>query len=155
MKKISIALLASATALTLAACAPSTMSAEAAGQKYLEIVCPGNTAMDAYVAAMLGSNLDMIHNSAQALKDEYAAEIEEFSAVKDTWPDGIQENVTVISDANSAVIDALDKVLAAKTLDDVKVKLPAIPGISEAVKNIRSELGLSSDSKESCKSVTE
>lgn len=155
MKKITLVVLASATALILAACAPSTMPAEAAGQKYLEIVCPGNAAMDAYVAAMLGSNIDMIHNSAQALKDEYAAEIEEFAAAQNTWPEGVEENVTVISDANEAVIKALDEVLAAKTIDDARVKLPAIPGVAEAVTSIRSELGLSSDAKESCKGVTE
>ena len=155
MKKITLSLIAATSALALAACAPSTMSTEAAGQKYLEIVCPGNTAMDAYVTAMLGSNLQMIHNSAQALKDEYAAEIEEFTAAENTWPDGVKENVTVISDANDAVIKALDEVLAAKTVEDAHVKLPEIPGVTEAVKSIRSELGLSSDSKESCKSVTE
>ncbi len=155
MKKLILSAIATTTVLALTACAPSTMSTEAAGQKYLEIVCPGNTAMDAYVTAMLGSNLQMIHNSAQALKDEYAAEIEEFTAAENTWPDGVKENVTVISDANDAVIKALDEVLAAKTVEDAHVKLPEIPGVTEAVKSIRSELGLSSDSKESCKSVTE
>lgn len=153
MKKLALPLIASISALALSACAPSTLSTEAAGTKYLEIVCPGNEAMNAYVAAMLGENLEMIHNSAQALKDEYTAEIKEFEQTQDSWPDSVREDMTVISDANETIIAALDKILAAKSIEDARVKLPELPQVSEAVSSIRSELGLSSNSAESCKSI--
>lgn len=155
MKKIILSVASILAVTTLTACAPATMSTEAAGRKYLEIVCPGNTEMNAYVTAMLGNNLDMIQKTATSLKKEYVAEIEEIKAAEGSWPQGIQEHVTVISDANEAVIEVLDKVATAKTLEDAKIELPELPGISEAVKTIRSELGLPANSQESCKSITE
>ena len=151
MKKSILALTMVATVSVLTACAPATMNTEAAGKKYLEIVCPGNTEMDAFLTAVVGTNLELAHSAAESLKKEYESEIEQFKSVQGSWPTGVEENINVIIAANEAVIEAMNIVIAAQTIEEAGGNLPILDDLPAAAKAIREDLGLpEAGSADSC-----
>lgn len=138
---------------------PVTLTTEEAAARYLGIVCQRNVAAkvvqdaifaqeDAYlngggdVLAIAGPAAEMMRLSRQSVElfdDEYY-----------TWPDGLDEHLAVVRQANLAEVGTLDTIVNAGRVEDaIYATWPSVDS-SAAVQEIRYQLGLPGDTTASC-----
>jgi hypothetical protein len=133
---------------SLSACGGG-LSTEEAGRKYLEIICPGNTA---WLGDVELTDLKALRAAAADARDIFQARAKGLSDPSIQWPSGVPELLKVLrKDALSSVV-YFENLALAETLDDFWSDPPPDRSqFSEVAQEVRLILNLSADTVESCK----
>lgn len=132
------------------------MNETEAGERYLEIVCPANDAMDSFNAVFTNaeSTIEDIKSVAAPLSDSSRIAAEQFDDSSVIWPESVAEDIEVIRDSYLSDLSTLDAIQSAESAEQAfQITFDDSQAIGESSQRIRLRLDLPSDTIASCDAV--
>lgn len=148
-KEIFIGAIAFSVVIVMSGCS-SSMTKEAAAEKYLDVVCPVNLIVDSVETSLAGTDIDSINMSASKYRDALQAEAKVLGDESIPWPPKVKPLMEQLSKELIPAIDVFNQFATAKSFDEMDaIKIPQT-SMGETTQELRIELDLPSNLDETC-----
>ena len=152
---------ASASAVQAIDIGPIDLTAEEAGTRYLNVICPNNFAIQALNEAFSASEEDFLAGGAPdpatvkaAATTRIASDrlvVEFFDDEYYLWPEQVRDQIPLVRDVNLAELSTLSGIVNAATYEEAYYATwPDYTASSTAAQEIRYQLALDADTTASC-----
>lgn len=127
----------------LAGCSSEkALTVEEAGERYLEIIEPGNELLNEYNQAVRSDDDAAVREAAGKLATSFETMVEELD--EEEWPEEVAEPIDELEDELEKEIPAWQAVADAEDAEATDAAIAELPPVGPASEKIRSALGLDS-----------
>jgi len=128
---------------------PTVLTDAEAAQAYVAAICPSNKTVDAYNAALHGTDLNALHQAAQAALTADSAAAKTLDTT--LWPTDVKSDVDAVRDGLFSEVSIEAQVIHMTDMSQVStIQWPDTTAASQASVRLRSRLNLSTDAMEGC-----
>lgn len=127
----------------------TALSDAEAARAYVAAICPANKTVDAFNAALQGSDLDALRAAAQAALTADSAAAKTLDTTR--WPADVATDVATVRDSLFSEVSIDAEVLHMTDISQVRtIQWPDTTAASQASARLRSRLNLSVDAMQGC-----